>query len=170
MKVDIIQWLKDTGGKNAIKRFHDDKSKMPPDTSVPAAKITLSKNDAAILKAAEGLHSNYEMLVRIIRPVSKEIDEFHQELYIIYHTYLPGKKFDKIHLASGNLLIKAVAITNSKVPNKLESKFDKIYSAETELLDAVKGLNSLDKSMDANDVEMAVEKVHTKYQKLEELF
>ena len=33
-------------------------------------------NDAALLKAAEGLHSNYEMLVRIIRPVSKRLTNF----------------------------------------------------------------------------------------------
>ncbi len=127
-------------------------------------------NDAALLKAAEELHSNYEILVRIIRPVSKEIDEFHKVLYVIYHTYLPNKEYDNIHSASSNLLTKAEAITKAKIPSKFESKSEKIKSAATDLLDAVKSLSSLDKSIATGDIDAAVENIHTKYQKLEELF
>ena len=48
-------------------------------------------NEAGMLTSAEVLHSNYEMLVRIVRPVTKEVDEFHKVLYMIYHHYGPNK-------------------------------------------------------------------------------
>ena len=47
-------------------------------------------DEAAMLTSAEELHSNYEMLVRIIKPVTKEVDEFHKVLYMIYHHYGPN--------------------------------------------------------------------------------
>src|SRR5512147_872850 len=42
-----------------------------------------------LLDAAEQLHRQYEALVRIIRPVLKEIDAFHSALYMLYHYYWP---------------------------------------------------------------------------------
>jgi hypothetical protein len=57
MKVDILQWLHDTGGNNAIKRFSTDTINQQTQQSAqsnqqPAAKVTLSKNDVATLKAS----------------------------------------------------------------------------------------------------------------------
>ncbi len=128
------------------------------------------KDDAALLKASEDLHSKYEMLVRVIRPVSKEVDEFHQQLYVIYHTYLPNKDYKKILSVSDKLVEKAKAISQMKIPQKLEAKSEKINSAASDLLTAAKELNSLKKTAKEKDVNLAVEKVHSKYQSLEELF
>ncbi|MCL5031175.1 MAG: hypothetical protein M1480_19400 [Bacteroidetes bacterium] len=128
------------------------------------------KDDAALLKAAEVLHSKYEMLVRVIRPVSKEVDEFHQQLYVIYHTYLPNKDYKKILSVSGKLVEKAEAISKMKISQKLEAKAEKINSAATDLLKATKDLDSLKKTTKGKDINLAVEKVHSKYQSLEELF
>lgn len=55
-----------------------------------------SGDNESLLNAAEELHSKYENLVRIIRPVIKEIDEFHKILYVIYHKYYPDKKNEEI--------------------------------------------------------------------------
>jgi hypothetical protein len=56
MKVDILQWLHDTGGNNAIKRFSADsateQSQSAQTGTKPAANVTLSKNDAASLKSS----------------------------------------------------------------------------------------------------------------------
>ncbi len=48
-------------------------------------------DDKALLDAAEVMHAKYEMLVRAIRPVLKEMDEFHKALYVVYHKDLPAK-------------------------------------------------------------------------------
>ena len=64
----------------------------------------------ALLKAAEDLHSKFEQLVRLIRPVMKEIDQFHQELYMIYHYYMPDYDLEKIKSSANELVVRAEAI------------------------------------------------------------
>src|SRR5512139_1105049 len=86
-------------------------------------------NDEALLAAAETLHSRYEMLVRTIRPVLKEVDDFHKVLYVVYHKYLPEKEFVKIKEASGDLAARAEAITKASLPKRLESKTEAFQKA-----------------------------------------
>src|ERR1035437_9761239 len=59
--------------------------------------IVKGKDDKGLLDAAEKLHSKYEMLIRIINPSLKEIDNFHKTLYVIYHKYLQEKDYKKIN-------------------------------------------------------------------------
>ena len=84
----------------------------------------LGKDDQALLNAAEKLHSRYEALVRTIRPVLKEVDDFHQALYVVYHKYLPEKTYDSIRAASADLVAKAEAVTRTGLPQRLASKKD----------------------------------------------
>src|SRR4030042_3984569 len=53
-------------------------------------------DDAAPLGAAEVLHARSEMMVRRIRPVLREVDDFHKTLYVVYHKYLPDKDYARI--------------------------------------------------------------------------
>ena len=123
-------------------------------------------DDAALLAAAENLHSRYEMLVRIIRPVLKEVDEFHKVLYVVYHKYLPAKDYAKIKEAAADLTARAGAITKATLPKRLEAKTEAFRKAADELYLATKALaEAPDTSMAA-----AVEIVHTKYQALEKVF
>ncbi len=124
-------------------------------------------DDAALLAAAETLHSRYEMLVRAIRPVLKEVDDFHKVLYVIYHKYLPEKEFVKIKEASGDLAARAEAVTKATLPKRLEPKTEAFRQAAADLSEAAKALAAAppDASMAA-----AVEAVHTKYQALEKVF
>jgi hypothetical protein len=69
-----------------------------------------SNDNNSLLLAAESLHSNYEKMARAIRPATKEIDDFHQTLYIIYHKLYPEQKFSEISALSGTLVTKAEAI------------------------------------------------------------
>jgi len=124
-------------------------------------------NDETLLAAAETLHSSYEMLVRIIRPVLKEVDEFHKVLYVVYHKYLPATDYPKIKEASADLTAKAEAITKASLPKRLESRTEAFRKAAADLYDAAKALATAapDASMAA-----AVETVHTRYQALEKVF
>ena len=45
-------------------------------------------DDQAMLDAAEKLHSDFEMMVRVLKPVSKEVDEYHKDLYVIFHEFI----------------------------------------------------------------------------------
>lgn len=124
-------------------------------------------NDEALLAAAETLHSRYEMLVRIIRPVLKEVDEFHKVLYVVYHKYLPAKDYAKIKEASGDLAARAEAITKAALPKRLEPKTDAFQKSAADLNEAAKALAA---ATPDTSVAAAVETVHTKYQALEKVF
>jgi hypothetical protein len=127
-------------------------------------------SDEQMLNAAEALHAKFEMMVRIIRPVLKEVDEFHKVLYVIYHKYLPGKDYDAIKSVCDELKGKAEAIVNAKPNKKVESRLEQFNTAAAELLTATSELCETCKGSDNTAIEKAVENMHTKYQKLEAVF
>jgi hypothetical protein len=127
-------------------------------------------DDEQLLNAAEILHSKFETMIRIIKPILKEVDEFHKVLYVIYHKYLPELDFDNIKLVSKDLHQKATAITGAKPTRRIESKIDQFKTASNELVISTNELIEACQSDDNNMIETAVENVHTKYQKLEGVF
>lgn len=128
------------------------------------------EDNEALLDAAEALHAKYEMMARIIRPVLKEVDDFHKVLYVVVHKYLPNKEFDKIGEASQDLTAKAEAITKTPLPQRLEEKSDLFSSAAQELLAAAQALAERCTTQDPEAIEKAVDVLHTKYQNLEKIF
>ncbi len=133
--------------------------------------IQVKNNDNnKLLKSVENLHSKYENLVRIIRPVLKEVDKFHQILYVIYHTYLPENNFEKIKNLSNRLVQTSEAITKASLPSKLSKKEKEFREAANSLLIATKELHSNRATIDNKSVAASIENIHTKYQKLEEIF
>lgn len=130
-------------------------------------------NEQAMLDAAENLHSNFEKMVRILRPVLKEIDEYHKVLYIIYHKYFPDKKYDGIANVMDDLIQKADAITKAdeeKLKKRLGDKFAEFNPVAKELYNNTVLLKDVLKTNDSTQINPAVEKMHSSYQKLEGLF
>jgi hypothetical protein len=127
-------------------------------------------DDKAMLDAAEVLHAKYEMLVRILRPVLKEMDDFHKVLYVVFHTDLPAKDWDAVRAAAPDLKAKAEAVTKATLPARLQAKSDAFAKASDELAKAAAVLAGLGPKADGAAVEQAVNKVHTRYQELEKIF
>ncbi len=123
-------------------------------------------DEQALLDAAELLHAKYENLVRIIRPIVKELDEFHKVLYVIYHRYLPEKKWTEIRKECNSLKEKSQKVLEAKLPKKLENKSDEYKKLSKEL---IKSVDNLCKAKD-NDMEKAVEEMHSKYEALQNMF
>jgi hypothetical protein len=133
-------------------------------------KAASGKDDQALLSAAEALHAKYEALVRTLAPVLKEMDDFHQALYVVVHNYLPDKAYDKIRGATADLLAKAEAVTKATLPKRLEAKSDAFQKAAAELLTAAKTLNAAGQAHDHDGMEKGVDTVHAKYQALQTIF
>ena len=133
-------------------------------------KFAQADDNEGLLKAAENLHTKYEMLVRIIRPVLKEVDEFHKTLYIVYHDYLPNKNYKMLGKVTDDLIKKAKAITKAKLSARLEPKKDAFNLAAAELLTSTQDLKKRVKAKNKVSIDAAVENMHTKYQNLEEIF
>ena len=127
-------------------------------------------DDEQLLNAAETLHSKFEMMIRIIKPVLKEVDEFHKVLYVIYHKYLPEKDYESIKSVSEELQQKAEAITTAKPTRRIEPMVEQFNTAANELLTATNELVETCQSDNNEMIETAIENIHTKYQNLEGVF
>lgn len=128
-------------------------------------------NEAGMLSSAEELHSNFEMLVRIVKPVTKEVDEFHKVLYMIYHHYGPNKNTEELGKAIDDLYKRADELKNCVLPKWASDKKDNFTKAADELFNSTKELKDLkDSKSDEKSINAGIEKVHTNYQKLEVLF
>jgi len=127
-------------------------------------------DNQALLNAAETLHAAFENLARVIMPVSREVDAFHQVLYVIYHKYAPDKAYDKVRSAIPDLLAKAEAVVNASLPSAMSEKKEVFQKAAAALLEAVKALDAAATAGDRSGVETGIETVHTRYQALEKVF
>jgi hypothetical protein len=127
-------------------------------------------DDKAMLDAAEVLHAKYEMLVRILRPVLKEMDDFHKVLYVVFHTDLPAKDWAAVRAAAPDLKAKAEAVTKATLPTRLQAKSEAFAKASAELAKAAAVLAGLGPQADGAAVEQAVNKLHGRYQDLEKIF
>jgi hypothetical protein len=129
-------------------------------------------NDA-LLAAAERLHSAYEKMVRVIRPAIKEIDEFHQTLYIIYHKLLPDSKFSEIEGMMDILITKSQAIVNypsDKLQKRLGDNFSKYDASAKKLYNSTVSLKEVLKGNDPGKKKAAVESMHSAYEEVDALF
>jgi hypothetical protein len=127
-------------------------------------------DDQALLAAAETLHARFEMMIRIIRPVLKEIGAYHQVLYVVFHKYLPQKKYGEIKAASGDMVVKAEAIARTQLPKRLEAKSVPFQAATGKLLAETKGFFETCKTGNGEAIETAIQSMHNAYQALEKVF
>lgn len=133
----------------------------------------IQKNDnKALLDAAEKLHSQYEMLVRTINPVLKEMENFHKSLYILYHYDYPSYDMEKMQKDIVELTQKMDELNEAQLPKRLESKQKDFEKSRSEL---GKAMNNLEKTMkeysnNKDKVSKSIEEMHKAYQNLEGIF
>ncbi len=140
--------------------------------SINNLKNAIDKKDThEILKSAEAIHTMYEALVKVIKPPIKEVDEFHQTLYVLYHYYVPEYNIEKIKMLIPELLQKMKNLKNASIPEKLKQKEGKfktlVLELEKELSNFVLAVES---DKDKTTIKNAMEKVHQKYQAIEKIF
>jgi hypothetical protein len=133
-------------------------------------KAAAGLDDQALLDAAELLHMRYEMLIRAIRPVAKEVDAYHKVLYVVYHKYLPEKKYVEICGVAADMVANAEAITKAELSPRLSAKTAAFQAAAAKLLAETKALEAAGKSCLEKDIVPLVGRVHAAYQALEKVF
>lgn len=130
-------------------------------------------DDEAMLDAAEKLHYNYEMMNRVIRPVLKEMDEYHQILYVIYHKLYPGRQYDEMVKLSDQLVERADAILKyprDKLEKRLGDHLSEFEPASKELYDATVSFKISLNGKDPLKKDEALQHMHTMYRQLESVF
>jgi DNA mismatch repair ATPase MutS len=133
-----------------------------------------SGNGDRLLSAAEQLHMRYEGLVRAIRPVLKELDDFHVVLYMLYHYYTPQSDLPKVRDAAAKLTERMATLEKATLPQRLAAKAESFNKARKQLAEAVIALDHTVKT-DSEEklkesLKSAVDGVHGKYVALEKIF
>lgn len=127
-----------------------------------------------LLAAAEDLHRQYEGLVRVVRPVLKELEAFHSVLYMLYHYYWPEENLPKIRESATALTEKMAGLDSAVLPKRLEAKTGTFTTARANLGRAVQNLQELvtrePGTPAAEDLRTAVTGLHNSYQALEKVF
>jgi hypothetical protein len=133
-------------------------------------KAAAEGSEKGLLDAVEGLHSRYEAMVRITRPVMKELDAFHVVLYRVYHKELPAKAFDQIATSAGELVDRCQALAAAPVPKRFAAIEAKLKPEVAGLCDRSAKLKLAAAGTDKKATADAVEAVHDQYQGVEALF
>lgn len=123
-----------------------------------------------LLDAAERLHMQYERLVRITNPVLKELDGFHQCLYILYHHYLPGNNPQKIVSSVKELKERMAVLDKVSLPERLRNRESAFIEARKNLARSVGELDETMAKTDPTQFATKVESMHGDYQALEKVF
>ena len=132
-----------------------------------------ANDESATLLAAEKIHSSYEQMNRVVKPAVKEMDEYHQSLYVIFHKLNPAKQYNEIAKEMDNFITKADAITNypqEKLTKRLGDKTSAFYANAKELYTATVTLKQVITEKSSTQIDAALQNVHHLYQKLDALF
>jgi hypothetical protein len=128
------------------------------------------KDDQKMLNVAEQLHTQYEKLVRIIRPALKELDAFHAVLYPLYHYYMPEFNLEKIKGSVAELRTSMATLNKAVLPDRLKEKEKAFAAARSKLSESVKLLDSSLKSNDKKTINEKVDVLHSRYEELNKIF
>jgi NADH dehydrogenase/NADH:ubiquinone oxidoreductase subunit G len=139
--------------------------------TVAAYKAAVAADDKdALLKAAEKLHSQYEALVKIVRPVLKEMEDFHATLYVLYHYQVNPLQIEKASESIRTLKVKMDALNNAALPDRLKAKTEAFNTQRGRLSKSIDELIALLEGQDASKIKTAIEVMHSQYENLEKVF
>jgi hypothetical protein len=128
-------------------------------------------NADGIMKSAEAVHMYYEHMVRVVRPVLKELDAFHQHLYTLHHYYVPEGKGEQIKASADSLVKKMDGLNAAELPKRLEAKKEQFSKARKNLDDAVKAFSDAVKAGKGKEEIAKLENtLHARYQVVEKVF
>jgi hypothetical protein len=138
-------------------------------TAAYKAAVGAGDNDA-LLKAAERLHSDYEALVKIVRPVLKEMEDFHASLYILYHYQMSPFQMAKATESVQALQVKMDALNKATLPDRLKAKTDAFNTQRARLAKLLDEVTAAIATKDESKVKTAIEVMHAQYENLERVF
>jgi hypothetical protein len=127
-------------------------------------------NKESMIAEVESLHSSYEKLIGITRPKLPELESFHQELYKVYHYYMPGNNLERIRATIPLMKEKILLLKKAKLPLNFADRQDVFDLAVSKLETSLTELDGLAKTDNKEEIKSAVEKLHTDYQSVDAIF
>jgi hypothetical protein len=133
-------------------------------------KAVQAGNQQSMLDAVEQLHSNYEKLVRIVRPRFPEMEAYHTVLYQVYHYDMPNKDVKKLRADAVQLADRANAMIKAPVPKRFAEREKEYRQVLAKIHATSLGLVKVSKGKNITAMESGVEAVHNAYLELEKMY
>lgn len=140
-------------------------------TTTSAYKAAVASGDnEALFKAAEKLHMQYEGLVKLVRPVLKEMEDFHSTLYLLYHYQMSPFQMAKVSESVAALKLKMDALNKAALPARQAAKTEAFAAQRARLGKSVDDVATAIAGGDQTKVKAAIELMHAEYENLERIF
>jgi len=123
-----------------------------------------------LLLAVEQLHTSFENLARIMRPLMDELEDYHVELYRVYHYYLPDKNLLELRLTTAQMIDLCAALQEAAPPPDSGVDPQEFATAVAGLCQATGDLQQTAEGEDWDAIGSAVEDVHDRYQAIVWMF
>jgi len=169
-KIEIIQKAELPGFFRERKEEFEDKREALAQAVVELEKIAKGNSNQALLEATENLHTAYAQLARVFAPRVKELENFHLVLYPIWHEALPNKDFKAIRASAPVLDEKMDALMKVELSEKFEKIEPQFIEKRIALKASVAELVDACNKKDDKEVEEKLDKMHTSYMELDEVF
>jgi hypothetical protein len=127
-------------------------------------------DNEALLKAAEKLHAQYETLVKIVRPILPEMEDFHGSLYVLYHYQISPFQMDKAAASIQAIQAKMDALDKAVLPARLKAKTEAFNLQRDRLSKSVADVVAALATRDEAKIKSAIEMMHSQYESLERVF
>lgn len=126
-------------------------------------------NKESMLTSVELIHSSFEKLVRAIRPKLPELESFHEELYKVYHYYMPNNDIEKIKTIIPSMKMKIGLLKQASLPQSIADRQNKFDQAVSRLEISLNELENLVMTNNIEKIQSAVEKLHSEYQSIDSM-
>lgn len=134
-------------------------------------KAAAETDDASrLLDAAEDLHGRFEALMRLTRPILRELEDFHSSLYMLYHYHLPEYDIDKIRASAEELSRKMQVLNTATLPDGLQSRNDAFQEARKKLSESVEVFKASLRTNREETIKEAIHQLHADFQAVQNIF
>jgi len=127
-------------------------------------------DEDGLMDAVETIHANFETLMRTVRPVMKELGDYHVELYKIYHRHVPDRDLEGLRVTALALAQRCDELAGAEIPRWFEGKRERLEAGFQDLCHRTDALNEVLTHDGWDHILEAVESVHDHYMKVEHMF
>ena len=125
--------------------------------------------DSTLASSFESMHWAYEELEKVFAEPIKELDDFHETLYFLWHKALPERDYKAIKETAQVLKTEADSLMKASLPQGCKVKTDEFDKRRAALKDAVYQLAEKSERGTEDEIDLSLKTVHDKFVELNQL-
>lgn len=125
--------------------------------------------DSTLASAFESMHWGYEELEKFFAVQIKELDQFHETLYFLWHRALPARDYQAIRKTAPVFTAEMDSLMKVPVPAGCKIEEEEFEKRKAALKDAVYGFAETCEKGSEDDIDAALKAVYGRFEELNSL-